>query len=53
MTALRLGRLFSMSGGVWLNLQKLYELRQAKQQNGAAIARLRMLDTGHQLQASL
>ena len=39
-TALRLGRFFGTSGEFWLNLQKLYELRRAEQQNGAEIARL-------------
>ena len=36
-TALRLGRFFGTSGQLWLNLQKLYELRLAEQGNGAAI----------------
>ena len=35
-TALRLGRFFGTSGAFWLNLQKLYDLRQAEQQHGAA-----------------
>lgn len=30
-TALRLGRFFGTTGEFWLNLQKLYELRRAKQ----------------------
>ena len=44
-TALRLGRFFGTSGEFWLNLQKLYELRQAEQKSGAAIARLPSLDS--------
>ena len=32
-TALRLGRFFRTSGGFWLNLQKLYELRLAEQKH--------------------
>ena len=32
-------------GEFWLNLQKLYELRQAERKNGAAIARLPALDS--------
>ncbi len=43
-TALRLGRFFGTSGEFWLNLQKLYELRLAERENGAAIARLPTLD---------
>lgn len=39
-TALRLGRFFGTSGEFWLNLQKLYELRCAEREHGAAIARL-------------
>ncbi len=38
--ALRLGRFFGTSGEFWLNLQKLYELRCAERDHGAAIARL-------------
>ena len=51
-TALRLGRFFGTSGEFWLNLQKLYELRLAEQQNGAAIARLPSLDAGRDLHAT-
>ena len=51
-TALRLGRFFGTSGEFWLNLQKLYELRQAERKNGAAIARLPSLDAADRLQAS-
>ena len=39
-TALRLGRFFDTSGEFWLNLQMLYELRQAEQKNGEEIASL-------------
>ena len=50
-TALRRGRFFGTSGEFWLNLQKLYELRRAEQQNGEAIARLPALEDGKRLQA--
>ena len=46
-TALRLGRFFGTSGEFWLNLQKLYELRLAERENGAAIARLPTLDAAN------
>ena len=39
-TALRLGHWFGTSAEFWLNLQKLYELRLARQEIGGAIARL-------------
>jgi len=39
-TALRLGHFFGTSAEFWLNLQKLYELRIAKRENGAAIKTL-------------
>jgi addiction module HigA family antidote len=39
-TALRLGRFFGTSAEFWLNLQKLYELRMAEQESGAAIRTL-------------
>lgn len=39
-TALRLGHFFSTSAEFWLNLQKLYELRVAEQESGAAIKAL-------------
>ncbi|MDE0225754.1 MAG: HigA family addiction module antitoxin [Gammaproteobacteria bacterium] len=39
-TALRLGRFFGTSGGFWLNLQKLYELRRAERDHGNEIGRL-------------
>ncbi len=51
-TALRLGRFFGTSGEFWLNLQKLYELRLAERENGAAIARLPTLDDARDLHAA-
>ena len=39
-TALRLAHFFGTSAELWLNLQKLYELRLAEQKSGAAIRRL-------------
>ena len=51
-TALRLGRFFGTSGELWLNLQKLYELRLAERKNGAEIARLSLLDNDNRLHAS-
>ena len=39
-TALRLGHWFGTSAEFWLNLQKLYKLRLARQESGGAIARL-------------
>lgn len=39
-TALRLGHWFGTSPEFWLNLQKLYELRAAQNENGEAISRL-------------
>ncbi|MDO8360407.1 MAG: HigA family addiction module antitoxin [Devosia sp.] len=39
-TALRLGHWFGTSAEFWLNLQKLYELRLAQQENGEEIGRL-------------
>ena len=39
-TALRLGHWFGTSPGFWLNLQKLYELRQAEQAIGPEIEQL-------------
>ncbi|MXZ81544.1 MAG: HigA family addiction module antidote protein [Gammaproteobacteria bacterium] len=43
-TALRLGHFFNTSGEFWLNLQKLYELRLAKQRRGKEIAALPVLE---------
>ena len=39
-TALRLGHWFGTSAEFWLNLQTLYELRLARQETGARVARL-------------
>lgn len=39
-TALRLGHWFGTSAEMWLNLQKLYELRLAEKEKGAEIKRL-------------
>lgn len=39
-TAIRLGHWFGSSAEFWLNLQKLYELRQAERQIGKRIERL-------------
>jgi len=39
-TALRLGHFFGSSAEFWLNLQKLYELRLAEQESGAAVKAL-------------
>ncbi|HEX3487317.1 MAG TPA: HigA family addiction module antitoxin [Micropepsaceae bacterium] len=39
-TALRLGHWFGTSAEFWLNLQKLYELRLAENENGAEIKKL-------------
>ncbi len=43
-TALRLGHFFGTSADMWLNLQKLYELRLAEQKAGAEIDSLPVLD---------
>lgn len=39
-TALRLGHWFGTSAEMWLNLQKLYELRLAEQEKGEEIKKL-------------
>ena len=39
-TALRLGHWFGTSAEMWLNLQKLYELRLAENEKGAEIRKL-------------
>ena len=39
-TALRLGHWFGTSADMWLNLQKLYELRLAENEKGAEIKKL-------------
>ncbi len=43
-TALRLAHVFGTSADLWLNLQKLYELRVAEARVGAEIATLPVLD---------
>ena len=43
-TALRLGHFFGTSADMWLNLQKLYELRRAEQETGGMIASLPVFD---------
>jgi addiction module HigA family antidote len=44
-TALRLGHWFGTSAEFWLNLQKIYELRLARQQIGERVDKLpRLLD---------
>jgi addiction module HigA family antidote len=48
-TALRLGHWFSTSPEFWLNLQKLYELRLARQEVGDRVDRLpRLIDRKRQ-----
>ena len=44
-TALRLAHFFGTSPQFWLNLQKLYELRLAEENSGAAIRALPTLNT--------
>jgi addiction module HigA family antidote len=39
-TALRLAHFFGTSAEFWLNLQSLYEIRQAQQKSGSAIKAL-------------
>lgn len=43
-TALRLGHFFGTSADMWLNLQKLYELRLAEAKTGELITSLPVLD---------
>lgn len=43
-TALRLGHYFRTSPEMWLNLQKMYELRRAEQTSGGTIAKLPVFD---------
>ena len=45
-TALRLGHFFGTSAEFWLNLQKLYELRQAESKAGTAVKALPRLPAG-------
>ncbi len=42
-TALRLGHFFGTSADMWLNLQKIYELRLAETKSGGKIAALPVL----------
>ena len=44
-TALRLAHFFGTSAEFWLNLQKLYELRLAEKESGAAIKALPKLSS--------
>lgn len=46
-TALRLAHFFGTSAEFWLNLQKLYELRQAEKKAGKAIKALPTLKNEH------
>jgi len=46
-TALRLAHFFSTSAEFWLNLQKLYELREAERTAGKSINRLPTLKHRH------
>lgn len=45
-TALRLGYWFGMSADFWLNLQSMYELRLARNENGDRIGKLPRLNRG-------
>lgn len=44
-TALRLARFFKTSAEVWMNLQRQYDLQMAEDVAGAAIRRIRPLDS--------
>lgn len=46
-TAMRLGHFFGTSAQFWMNLQSLYELRVAEDQNGRAIQTLPTLKATH------
>jgi len=50
-SALRLAHFFSTSPEVWLNLQKMYELRLAEAKAGATIRRLPRLGERKQAEA--
>ena len=50
-TALRLAHFFGSSPDLWLNLQKLYELRLAEEKAGKAIRTLPTLETGEHARA--
>ena len=51
-TALRLGHWFGTSAEFWLNLQKLYELRLAREEVGARVDRLPRL-TNHKIKKEM
>jgi addiction module HigA family antidote len=44
-TALRLGHFFGMTAQFWMNLQSIYDLRIAQNQNGRTIQELPTLKT--------
>jgi antitoxin HigA-1 len=50
-TALRLGHWFSTSAEFWLNLQKLYELRLAREEIGDRVERLPKLTKQRRIKA--
>ncbi|MCY3596688.1 MAG: HigA family addiction module antitoxin, partial [Rhodospirillales bacterium] len=50
-TTPRLGRFFGTSGGFWLNLQRLCELRRAERDHGNEIGRLPSLVSEGRLSA--
>jgi addiction module HigA family antidote len=52
-TALRLGHYFRTSPEFWLNLQKLYELRQAENKSGEMIKTLPRLSRSMNIQDGL
>jgi len=46
-TAMRLGHFFGTSAQFWMNLQSIYDLRIAQNQNGRAIKALPTLKASH------
>jgi addiction module HigA family antidote len=50
-TALRLGHWFGTSPEFWLNLQKLYELRLAREEIGASVEKLPKLTQRRRIKA--
>ena len=50
-TALRLGHWFGTSPELWLNLQKLYELRLAREEIGARVEKLPKLTQRRRIKA--
>jgi antitoxin HigA-1 len=50
-TALRLGHWFGASPEFWLNLQKLYELRRAREEIGARVEKLPKLTQRRRIKA--